>query len=170
VSVVAGAAFVGWLLALGWRGRHRSEALGATLFNVLQMAIVGWTLAALGILAVSLYQGLLGTPEMQVLGNGSISSLLRWFTDRCDPTLPTALMVSVPLLVYRGAMLAWALWIALALLHQLRWGRGAFTTGGGWRKRAPRGAPRWSLRSAHIRGGGCAVFVLCISILRGALQ
>jgi hypothetical protein len=96
------------------------------------------TLAALGVLAVSLYQGLLGTPEMQVRGNGSTASELQWFTDRSGPSLPTAWMVSVPLLVYRGAMLAWALWSALALLGWLRWGWDAFTTGGGWRKGPPR--------------------------------
>ena len=35
---------------------------------------------------------------------------------------------SVPLLVYRLAMLAWALWLALSLL---RWAWDSFTTGGG---------------------------------------
>ena len=39
----------------------------------------------------------------------------------------------MPLLVYRAAMLAWALWLALALLRWLRWGWGCFTAGGGWR-------------------------------------
>jgi hypothetical protein len=141
VSVVAGAVFVGWLLALGWRARSPGETLGENVFNLRQLALVGLTLVALGILAVSLYQGLLGAPEMQVRGNGSTSSLLRWFTDRSDATPPSVWMVSVPMLVYRAAMLAWALWIALALLRWLRWGWSAFSTGGGWRKRPPRAAP-----------------------------
>jgi len=34
----------------------------------------------------------------------------------------SAWVISVPLLVYRLAMLAWALWLALALLRWLRWG------------------------------------------------
>ena len=42
-------------------------------------------------------------------------------------------MISAPRLVYRLAMLAWALWLALALLRWLRWGWESFTTGGGWR-------------------------------------
>jgi hypothetical protein len=110
------------------------------MFNLQQLALVGWTLVALGILAVSLYQGLLGAPEMQVHGNGSDAHLLRWFTDRSPPTLPSAWMISVPLLVYRAAMLAWALWIALALLRWLRWGWSAFTAGGTWKKWPPRAA------------------------------
>jgi len=48
-------------------------------------------------------------------------------------------VISVPMLVYRGAMLAWSLWLALALLRWLKWGWGAFASGGLWRS-APRKA------------------------------
>lgn len=141
VDVVAGAFFVGWLLALGYRARERDDAparLTAGLFNLRQVVLGVWTLVALAILADSLQQGLLGTPEMQVMGNGSSSGLLRWFTDRAGPVLPTVRIVSVPLLVYRGAMLAWALWIVLSLLAWVKWGWGAFIRGGAWKKGPPR--------------------------------
>ena len=71
---------------------------------------------------------------MQILGNGSTASELHWYSDRAVHVLPTAAILSVPLLVYRLAMLAWALWLALALLRWLRWGWESLTTGGGWRK------------------------------------
>jgi hypothetical protein len=135
VSIISGAIFVGWLLALGWRAREGWGEKGTFAFNVRQLAFVLWTLVALGILCVSLYQGLLGSPEMQVQGNGSDASTLRWFVDRGNGTLPAAWMLSVPILAYRCAMLGWALWSALALLGWLRWAWGAFTTGGAWRKR-----------------------------------
>ena len=48
--------------------------------------------------------------------------------------LKVGLWISVPLLVYRVAMLLWALWIAFALLRWLRWGFRAFIQGGLWRK------------------------------------
>lgn len=138
VDILAGTFFVGWLLALGYRARDEGAGPAAGWFNLRQVVLVAWTLAALAILAVSLYQGLLGAPEMQVMGNASSSSLLRWFADRAGPVLPRVHVVSVPLLVYRGAMLAWALWIVLSLLAWLRWGWGAFTRGGGWKKGPPR--------------------------------
>jgi hypothetical protein len=138
VSVEVGAVFVGWLLALGWRAREPGRHLGRRTFNLMQVGLVLWSLVALVVLAVSLYQGLLGAPEMQVRGNDSSSELLRWFTDRAPGVLPSPWMVSVPILVYRAAMLAWALWIALALLRWLRWGWDAFTAGEGWRKKPPR--------------------------------
>jgi hypothetical protein len=81
----------------------------------------------------SIQQGLLGLPEMQIAGNGSSARLLRWYQDIAGDTLPRAWVISVPLLVYRLAMLAWALWVAQALLRWLRWGWGCFTAGGLWR-------------------------------------
>jgi hypothetical protein len=97
-----------------------------------------------------MYEGLLGSPDMQVRGNGSSSTHLAWFTDRSGAVLPSAWMMSVPIMVYRGVMLAWALWAALALLKWIKWGWGSFTEGGGWKKpppppprpaRPPQGAP-----------------------------
>ncbi len=64
--------------------------------------------------------------------------MLRWFTDRSGRCAAGVRIVSVPLFVYRGAMLAWALWIVLSLLSWLRWGWGSFTRGGGWKKGPPR--------------------------------
>jgi hypothetical protein len=78
---------------------------------------------------------------MQVSGNGSSHALLRWFADRSGPNLATPWIVSVPLLVYRAVMLAWALWLALSVLKWLRWGWDAFSTGGVWRKKATNPVP-----------------------------
>jgi hypothetical protein len=150
VDVVAGAVVVGWLLALGWRSRNAGESLGVAVFNLRQIAVAAWTFVALVLLCVAVYQGLLGAPAMQVRGNGSTPDTLRWFVDRSDATLPTPWMISVPLLVYRVAMLAWALWLALALLGWLRWGWGAITSGGGWKKSPPRARP---MPPAQPQGG-----------------
>lgn len=128
----------GWLLFLGWREKQHDLTSGW--FNLRQLALVGVTGIALIILGASVYEGLLGLPEMQVQGNGSTALHLRWFLDRTDSTFPTAWVFSVPMLVYRGAMLAWSLWMALALLAWLKWGWKAFAHGGLW-KRAPKVVP-----------------------------
>jgi hypothetical protein len=129
------AVVVGWLLALGWRERH-GAALGDNRFNLVQVGLALWTLAALAGLFISIERGLLGPPEMQISGNGSTAELLRWYHDRSGPELPRTWVVSVPLAAYRFAMLAWALWIASALLWWLRWGFAAFGSGGIWRASA----------------------------------
>lgn len=125
----------GWLLFLGWR--EKGAELTSGWFNLRQLAVVGITGVALIILGVSVYEGLLGQPEMQVRGNGSYASLLRWFQDRTTSAYPTAMIISVPMLVYRGAMLAWSLWMALSLLSWLKWGWKAFSTGGLWKASPP---------------------------------
>jgi hypothetical protein len=136
VPIVLGALFAGWLIALGWR-KARPELADAW-FNLRQVVLVGWTLVALVLLGVAIYQGLLGTPEMQVLGNGSDHGNLRWFSDRAGAVLPQASVVSLPLMAYRVAMLAWALWIAIAILRWLRFGWTAFGEGGFWKGPLPR--------------------------------
>jgi len=135
------AVVVGWLLALGWRERH-GAALGDNRFNLAQVGLALWTLAALAGLFISIERGLLGPPEMQISGNGSTAEMLRWYHDRSGPELPRTWVVSVPLAAYRIAMLAWALWIASALLWWLRWGFAAFGSGGLWRA----SARAWRLR------------------------
>jgi hypothetical protein len=135
--VVASALVVGWLLALGWR-RARGAALANLPFRLVQIALVLVTAAALASLFLAIQQGLLGLPEMQIRGNGSDASHLLWYQDRSEAALPTAWVLSVPLWVYRAAMLAWALWIANALLGWLRWGWASFSEGGAWRASSPR--------------------------------
>ncbi|HEX5034517.1 MAG TPA: hypothetical protein VFW62_08565, partial [bacterium] len=131
VPIWASLIFAGWLLALGWR--ERKPVSGTFSFDLFQILLVLWTLAALIVIFVSIQQGLLGMPDMQISGNGSSNTFLRWFNDRSPATLPQTWVISVPLFCYRLAMLAWALWLALALLRWMRWAWASLTSGGGWR-------------------------------------
>ena len=131
-SIAAAGIVVAWLLALGWRG-SRDDAAEARFFHLGQIALVCLTGAALIALLLSIRTGLLGLPEMQIAGNGSHGYHLRWYQDRADALLPSAWIVSVPVIVYRIAMLAWALWLTQALLRWLRWGWDCFSRGEAWR-------------------------------------
>jgi len=81
--------------------------------------------------------GLLGTPDMHVAGNGSTATALGWFHDQTASAMPQGSAWSVPLWVYKAAMLAWALWLANALVRWLRWGWEAYSRGGYWRSAVP---------------------------------
>jgi hypothetical protein len=132
VPVAAAAVVAAWLLLLGWRGRAGTRVPGRW-FDALQLGVVVLTAVALGTLFHSIQMGLLGVPEMQIAGNLSHAGMLRWYQDRAAATPQGAWLLSVPLFVYRLAMLAWALWLAQAIVRWLRWGWQCFTAGETWR-------------------------------------
>ncbi|MGN6328704.1 MAG: hypothetical protein ACTHL5_07170 [Rhodanobacter sp.] len=136
----ASALVVLWLILLGLRARASTERFGASTFNLLQAGLAGLTVLALIVLIGAVPTGLLGLPDMHVAGQGSSAWNLHWFADQSANALPGAGVLSVSLWVYKIAMLAWALWLANALIGWLRWGFEAWTQGGHWRKSAPKPA------------------------------
>lgn len=134
-SWVALLVVVAWLFAFDWRARGDLPAIRWQ-FNLLQVVLALLTLVAVGCLVSAIPQGLLGQPDMHVTGNGSYAQSLQWFTDRSVDALPQASAISLPLWVYKVLMLAWALWLANALIGWLRDGFAAWTREGYWRAKA----------------------------------
>lgn len=133
-DIWVGVVIVGWLLALGLRARLGPE-VSRLRFNAAQVGLFLLTLLALAMLFQAVKHGLLGYPQMQIGGNGSSAYDLHWYQDRSGAALPRAWILSVPLWLYRGLMLAWALWLAFALLRWLRWGWNCVSSGGLWKSR-----------------------------------
>ncbi len=126
---------VAWLLTVDWRAR--SAGINANpWFNLAQIGLLLLTLIALWSLFGAIQSGLLGEPAMYVVGNGSHDHALAWFGDRSRGSMPQAALIALPLLVYKIAMLLWALWLAAALLRWLRWGVDAWLRGGYWQRDA----------------------------------
>ncbi|MDT8335306.1 MAG: hypothetical protein RQ753_06390 [Desulfurivibrionaceae bacterium] len=125
-NLVGGLLVVGWLIALHFRGRMKPDLDRGT-FNLLQVCLGVLTGLAIMALLVAISRGLLGHPDMKIVGNGSTPRLLRWYQDYSGNTLPRAWLLSVPLFWYRLAMLAWALWISFTLIKILRHGWQAFS-------------------------------------------
>ncbi|MCA9260733.1 MAG: hypothetical protein KDA61_16080, partial [Planctomycetales bacterium] len=107
----------------------------AWVFDLRQIALAIFTLILFGILLFIVGEGLLGDPEMFILGNGSYPWSLEWFQPRGEDMLPQPWIVSVSVWYFRLLMLCWALWLAAALLRWLRWGWTQYTTGQGWKRR-----------------------------------
>ena len=143
---------VAWLFSLGLRQKIISKD-NNMLFNITQVGIGALTFLALICLFVVIQQGLLGSPDMQVAGNGSSAYNFNWYQDRNNSQLPQAWLLSVPTMVYRLLMLAWALWLAFSLLRWLKWGWQQFSEAGVWRdvnvKPAP-AAPAMGSASANV--------------------
>jgi hypothetical protein len=130
------AAFV---FALALRAKRAPASVWA--FDGLQLLLAAWALLCGVLLYGAIQQGLLFRPDMQVSGNGSSDTLLRWYADRVSGDTPTAGVLSLPLWLYRVAMLLWALWLAASLVRGVGPGWRAFSEGGLWRplpKRLPK--------------------------------
>ncbi|OUR64683.1 hypothetical protein A9Q79_05120 [Methylophaga sp. 42_25_T18] len=132
-SMLTLAIVVGWLMALGLREK-RAWTESRMGFNFVQIGLGFLTLVALSSLFFAIEQGLLGQPDMQIVGNGSYRQYLHWYQDHSGEVLPQAWVVSVPLFIYRALMLLWSLWLAFALLGWLRWGWQCFSRDGIWRQ------------------------------------
>ena len=132
-SWIAPAVVVAWLFALAWRERHGAALPGKYRFAGVQIALVGLSIAAILALITAVPFGLLGQPDMHIVNPTDGDGVLHWFADQSGDALPSAGVVSVPLWLYRTAMLAWALWLANAVLGWLRWGLRAWLAGGYWR-------------------------------------
>jgi hypothetical protein len=122
-----------WLMALGLRFKKPFD--DDSYFNLMQIGLGLLTVFSLGLLFVAVQQGLLGSPDMQIAGNHSSAFNLNWYQDRTDKVLPTASIISVPLIAYRILMLLWSLWLAVSLLNWLKWGWACFSSQGLWRKK-----------------------------------
>lgn len=121
------------VLALKARAEANMELMSNLKFNGFQFLLVLLSLFSGSVLIEAIQQGLLGAPEMQIMGNGSGVYQLNWYSDRIQALTPQATMISVPVYVYRLMMLVWSIWLAFALIKWAQWGWGSFSKNGYWR-------------------------------------
>ena len=140
VNVGAALVVVAWFFLLGWRGRRESDQVSPWRFNLMQAFLAFLTLVLLGILVVVVGEGLLGDPEMFIVGNNSSRRALNWFQPRVSGQLSEPQVMSISVWYYRLLMLFWALWLAAALIRWLQWGWDQFSSGGLWKKSPPKEA------------------------------
>ncbi|MBL4621074.1 MAG: hypothetical protein JKY89_01625 [Immundisolibacteraceae bacterium] len=125
---------VGWFFLLGWRGRLTPQSYSIRRFNLIQVGLALLSIASITALLGTIPFGLLAQPDMGVVGNGSSRYLLNWYQDISSSDLPSAWVISLPMWVYRLAMLVWSLWLANALIGWAKWGWQAYSHQGLWRK------------------------------------
>lgn len=135
VHFTAGLLVLTWLFLLAYRGKRDPASRHWLGFNFFQLALILLTIIALGILVTVVSRGLLGQPEMFIRGNGSHAGRLAWFTPASSNELTRPEIISVSIWFYRLLMLAWALWLANAVIGWLQLGWRNFTFGGAWRTR-----------------------------------
>ena len=130
-----------WVLLLRGRRPLLERVTSRTLRNTLQISSAALTILTLATLVFTVPGALLGTPDMQITGNGSSAWLYQWYSDHTEAQLPGAWVLSLPLWVYRVAMLGWCLWLAFALIRWAQWAWREWSTPQIWYPRPPRTPP-----------------------------
>ncbi|ALG68258.1 hypothetical protein [Beggiatoa leptomitoformis] len=125
---------IGWLFALGWRATISVDTYRPWQFALIQIGLVLLSIAAFSSLLFAIQKGLLGDPDMHIMGNGSYGHHLNWYQDQVNALLPSVWVWSLPMWIYQVLMLMWALWLAAVLLNWLRWAWMCFSHEGLWRK------------------------------------
>ncbi len=110
-----------WLIALQQRGNLKSIS-STRKFKGMQTGLFILSAVALSCLIGTIPAGLLGSPDMHIVGNNFYEGHFSWYQDHSDAEFPTAWIISLPLWCYKVAILLWALWLASALLGWIRWG------------------------------------------------
>ncbi len=129
---------IAWVFFLRWRGADSFQRLPGWAYNLCQVGLIFLTLLSIGIFIGIASSGLLGDPEMYIIGNGSSDSRLAWYAARTTSELPQPGYVSISVWWYRLAMLLWALWLAAALVRWLRLGWKNSSKGGHFKKSPPK--------------------------------
>ena len=124
---------VAWFIALWLREKYHSQ-IHPKAFNTMQVLIAVLTFLTVFTLMVEVPFGLLNPPNMMITGNGSSNLFLSWYQDHSINTLPHAMVISLPIWVFRLSMLLWALWFAYKTPSWAKWGWKAFSTGIIWNK------------------------------------
>ena len=137
IELLAGFFIVAWFFWVGLRGIHSKKWWNqpSAIFNFNQIATIAAVIPVTVILLMVLHKGLLGSPEMRILGEGSGAGNLRWFEARSEGSqLPIPWVVSVSIWFYRGLMLLWAVWLAFGVLRWAQWAFEQVGEGGFWMK------------------------------------
>ncbi len=131
-----------WLLLLAVRPRWLESVSSAATRNLVQILTGSLTVITVLVLVYSVPGALLSTPDMHIEGNGSSAYYFRWFTDQSAEVPPAPWIISLPMWVYRAAMLGWSLWLAFALIRWVRAAWEGFRTPVVWYQRTmPAAAP-----------------------------
>ena len=121
-----------WLFVMDYQQEIRDK-LARQQFNLLQIALGIFSVVVLVQLLTAVPEGLLGTPDMQIVDSDHQDNTLNWFADQADGELPTGNTISAPMWMYKVAILLWALWLSFALIRWIPWAWRCYSRGGLWK-------------------------------------
>ena len=121
-----------WMIGIWWRSNRELPKMSVDVYRLLQVTFVVASVVAVASLIYTIPLALFGQPEMQVEGYGSTGYSYRWFDDGSGSIFPTAWVLSLPNWIYLLVMLAWSLWLVLAIVRWVQTAWRALSRFGFW--------------------------------------
>ncbi|MFQ3218428.1 MAG: hypothetical protein ACI8R9_000384 [Paraglaciecola sp.] len=121
-----------WFAALTG-SRYRGNIKESAVFNFTQLALYFLSAVTLLTIITTIPDSLLSNPDMGIQGNRSYGNELMWFADKSMGGLPEISVLSVPILIYKGLMLLWVMWLSFSLLNWIKWAWPLLGAQGYWR-------------------------------------
>lgn len=144
-----------FVFLLDIKQRHH-ERISTSNWNGAQLGLMILGVLSAAILLSGVYAGLLGLPNMMVVGNGSSAQSLNWYEDKAQMALDvssglSAGAVLAPVWLWRAIMLGWALWMASAIAKRVPPLWAAMTLGGFWRESIKPAAPKKQTQPVAVK-------------------
>ena len=121
-----------WFAALT-ASSYRAKSISQAKFNFSQIVLYGLSIITLLSLLSVIPISLLSSPDMGITGNYSYGNHLQWFADKSTGALPKIFVISIPMLFYKGLMLAWVIWLSFNSLSWIKWAWKKLGEQGYWR-------------------------------------
>lgn len=124
-----------WFIAMTIRDKF-SDFFAKNFKKLYQIGLIGLSLLFTIALFRAIYNGLLSTGSMRIIGDGSYLGYdyisLKWYQDIIMGVLPSPVVISIPIYVYRGIMVVWSAWLAVSFVKWVKWGFSAFIKDKAW--------------------------------------
>lgn len=114
---------------------YRPKTISRLVFNSSQFLLYVLSIITIMSLVSVVPVSLLSSPSMGIEGNYSYGNHLQWFSDKTDGLLPQVSVMSIPILFYKGIMLAWVIWLSFAFLNWIKWAWKTLGEQGYWRSK-----------------------------------
>ena len=110
---------IAWILGSQWKRENKSTQQSFPIAS--SWITLFTTIIAVLTLVTAVPFGLLQSPDMGVVGNGSYGNSLLWFLDQGDGELGSVTVYTLPLWVYKALMLLWSTWLSFSLIRWIGW-------------------------------------------------
>ncbi len=137
-SVLALPVVWAWFVLVQWRERFAARLQDPIRHNAVLIGLGLLALLVVGVVAMTGIE-LLSTPPSTIVHSWSDGPQLSWYQDRVESHTPEAMVVSVPISLWRALWVVWVVWLAWSAIAWSKWAY-RVASADGWLRSRPAAA------------------------------